>query len=200
MADEQPLEHVMEKAADEAEGKEVSVGDMMELYGTRSFGPIFVILGLLVVVPPIGAIPGLPAVVGLVILLFSVQMLFGKSHIWLPGFIRDLSIDGDKVKKAEDKAEPTLKSIDKLITERLSFLTSGPAEYVAAVLVSFMALVLIPLELVPFAVAAPGAAITMVGVALLAKDGALMLIAYTLSAVAIAVLVMFSPLKSMLGL
>ncbi|MAT36013.1 MAG: hypothetical protein CMK06_12895, partial [Ponticaulis sp.] len=59
---------------------------------------------------------------------------------------------------------------------------------------------LIPLELVPFAVAAPGAAITMVGVALLAKDGALMLIAYTLSAVAIAVLVMFSPLKSMLGL
>jgi len=200
MADEQPLEHVMEKAADEAEGKEVSVSDMMELYGTRSFGPIFVILGLLVVVPPIGAIPGLPAVVGLVILLFSVQMLFGKSHIWLPGFIRDLSIEGDKVKKAEDKVEPTLESIDKLITERLSFLTSGPAEYVAAVLVSFMALVLIPLELVPFAVAAPGAAITMVGVALLAKDGALMLIAYTLSAVAIAVLVMFSPLKSMLGL
>ena len=92
MADTQPLEHVMEKAADEAEGQDVSIGDLMELYGTRSFGPIFVLLGLVVVVPPIGAIPGLPAAVGVVLLLFSVQMLFGRSHIWLPGFIENLSV------------------------------------------------------------------------------------------------------------
>ena len=190
----------MEKAADEAEGGTVSVNDLMHLYGSRSFGPIFVLLGLVVVVPPLGAVPGLPAVVGVVILLFSAQMLFGRSHIWLPGFIGNLSIKGDKVTKAEDKAAPTLRFIDKMITERMSFLTSGPAEYAAAILVSFMALVMIPLELVPFAVAAPGAAITMVGVALLAKDGALMLLAYTLSAVAVGVLVPYSPLGSLLGL
>lgn len=200
MADTQPLENVMEKAADEAEQGKVSIGDLMELYGSRSFGPIFVLLGLVVVLPPMGAIPGLPAAIGVVILLFSAQMVFGMDHIWLPGFIKNLSIDGSKVKKAEDKAEPTLKFIDKMITERLSFLTSGLAEYGAAVMVSVMALIMIPLELVPFAVAAPGAAITMVGVALLAKDGALMLLAYTLSAVALTVLVLFSPLKSMFGL
>lgn len=200
MADTQPLEHVMEKAADEAEQGKVSIGDLMELYGSRSFGPIFVLLGLVVVLPPMGAIPGLPAAIGVVILLFSAQMVFGMDHIWLPGFIKNLSIDGSKVKKAEDKAEPTLKFIDKMITERLSFLTSGPAEYGAAVMVSVMALIMIPLELVPFAVAAPGAAITMVGVALLAKDGALMLLAYALSAVALTVLVLFSPLKSLIGM
>lgn len=200
MADTQPLEHVMGKAAEEAENGKVSIGDLMDLYGSRSFGPIFVLLGLVVVLPPMGAIPGLPAAIGVVILLFSVQMLFGRKHIWLPGFIRDLSIKGDKVEKAEGKAKPTLKFIDKMITERLSFMTSGPAEYAAAVMVSVMALIMIPLELVPFAVAAPGAAITMVGVALLAKDGALMLLAYTLSAVALTVLVVFSPLKSIFGL
>ncbi|MAP94584.1 MAG: hypothetical protein CMK07_06485 [Ponticaulis sp.] len=200
MADTQPLEHVMEKAADEAEGQDVSIGDLMELYGTRSFGPIFVLLGLVVVVPPIGAIPGLPAAVGVVLLLFSVQMLFGRSHIWLPGFIENLSISGEKVTKAEDKAAPALSFVDRMITERLAFLASGPAQYAAAVLVSLMALIMIPLELVPFAVAAPGAAITLVGVALLAKDGALMLIAYLISAVALGVLIWFTPLKSMIGL
>lgn len=200
MADTQPLEHVMGKAAEEADNGKVSIGDLMDLYGTRSFGPIFVLLGLVAILPPMGAIPGVPAAVGVVILLFSVQMLFGRKHIWLPGFIRDLSIKGNKVTKAEKKAKPTLSFIDKMITERLSFLTSGPAEYGAAIMVSLMALVMIPLELVPFAVAAPGAAITMVGVALLAKDGALMLLAYLLSGVALTVLVLFSPLGNLIGL
>lgn len=160
---------------------------------------MFVLLGLLTVVPPLGAIPGLPAVMGGVILLFSVQMLFGSRHIWLPGFITKFCFDGDKLTAAERKAEPTLKFIDGLVTARLRFLTTGPAEFAAAILVSIMAVTMIPLELVPFAVAAPGAAITMVGVALLAKDGALMLLAYAISGVAIAVLFHFSPWNALFG-
>jgi hypothetical protein len=59
---------------------------------------------------------------------------------------------------------------------------------VATVLVSVLAAVLIPLELVPFAVALPGAAIALIGVALIARDGLLMLLAYVLSAAAFIVL------------
>ena len=81
-----------------------------------------------------------------------------------------------------------------MITERLKWATSGPAQYAAASLVSLMALIMIPLELVPFAVAVPGAAISMVGVALLARDGALMLLAFSLSVIALGVLIAFSPL------
>ena len=47
---------------------------------------------------------------------------------------------------------------------------------------------------------APGAAISLVGLALLARDGALMIAAYILSAVAIFILLRYSPLASMLGL
>ncbi|MFC6196508.1 exopolysaccharide biosynthesis protein [Ponticaulis profundi] len=199
MADTQPLEHVLETAAEEAEGEKVSVGDLLDLYSHRSFGPIFLLLGLLTVVPPLGGIPGLPAAVGVVILLFSLQMIFGAEHIWLPDFIEKLSIKKDKIETANEKSKGVLKFIDQLITERLEWATSGPAKYVAAILVSVMALAMIPLELVPFAVAIPGTAICMVGVALLARDGALMLLAYALSAIAIGVLVVFSPLGSWLG-
>lgn len=34
MADNQPLEHVMQKAAEEAEGGKVSIADLMDLYGS----------------------------------------------------------------------------------------------------------------------------------------------------------------------
>ncbi len=195
-----PLEDIISDAVEDTDGDEVSLRDVLELYGNRSFGAIFTILGLLCVIPPVGAIPGLPAAVGVVIILFSVQMLIGRSHIWLPGPLGSLSISKDKLKKAEDRASPVLSFIDGMITDRLEWATGGVARYVGAILVTLMAIALIPLELVPFAVAAPGAAITLVGVALLARDGALMILAYLISAAAIWVLIQYSPLLKWLGL
>lgn len=87
-----------------------------------------------------------------------------------------------------------------MVTERLEWATGGAARYAAAVLVTLLSLALIPLELVPFAVAIPGVAISVIGLALMARDGALMLLAYALCAVAGFVLVRFSPLAGMIGL
>lgn len=197
---EHPLEDVLDKAADAAEGDQVKIADILDLYGDRSFGPILLLLGLIAVIPPMGAIPGVPAAVGVVIILFSVQMLLGRKHVWLPGFIADRSIKKDKIRKAHEKSESVLSAIDHMVTERLEWATGGTARYVAAVLVTLLSLALIPLELVPFAVAIPGVAISVIGLALMARDGALMLLAYTLCAVAGFVLVKFSPLAGMIGL
>lgn len=199
MATSTPLEDIISKAAEDVEGDEVSLRDLIELFSNRSFGAIFTILGLLCVVPPIGAIPGLPAAVGVVIILFSVQMLIGRKHIWLPGPLGSLAMPKDKLQAAEKKARPVLSFLDGMITDRLEWATGHVATYISAVLVTVMGLALIPLELVPFAVAAPGAAITLVGVALLAKDGALMLLAYAISAAALWVLILYSPILSWLG-
>lgn len=199
MANSTPLEDIIETALKDTDGGKVSLRDVIELYSHRSFGAVFTILGLVCVIPPIGAIPGLPAAAGVVIVLFSVQMLIGRNHIWLPGPLGSLSISKDKLQKGEDRAAPVLSFIDGMITDRLTWATGGVAKYLAAILVTLMALALIPLELVPFAVAAPGAAISLVGVALLARDGALMILAYLISAAAIWVLIQYSPLLSWLG-
>ena len=50
-----------------------------------------------------------------------------------------------------------------------------------------LGLTLIPLEMVPFAVAVPGLAITMIGLAIFARDGLLMLLALGLSLAAFGV-------------
>lgn len=184
MDNEHPVESVISRAIKDTDGDTVSVSDLLDLFEDRSFGPIFLLLGLLVVLPPLGGIPGLPAVVGVLILLFSLQRLLGRSHIWLPSFIGDLSISKSKLQSAEGKAQPALAAADSMITDRLSWVINGPSRYLAFVLVSLLALLMIPLELVPFAVALPGAAIALVGAALFSRDGALMILAYATSAAA----------------
>lgn len=194
-----PLEDVLKTAAENADGDKVTVGELLTYYGDRSFGPILTFLGLIVVVPPIGAIPGLPAVIGVVVLLFSLQMLFGRRHVWAPRLLKNRSISKDALIAAYQKSKGVLARIDRLITERLTWATSGAATIIVAALVSLMALIMIPLELVPFAVGVPGLAITVFGVALIARDGALMLAAFALSAAALTVLIVFSPIRSWLG-
>ncbi|MEQ9314577.1 MAG: exopolysaccharide biosynthesis protein [Henriciella sp.] len=195
-----PLENVLERAINEVDGDKVSFGALLDLFGHRSFGPIVAFLGLLTVIPPLGGIPGLPAVVGLVIVLFSIQIIFGADHIWVPGFIEDRSISKDKLKAADEKAGKWLKRIDKLISERLDFLTGRWATYVAAIVVTLLGLLMIPLELVPFAVALPGSAIVIFGLAFVARDGVLMLIGFLLAALALGVTIALVPWDKFAGL
>ena len=182
-----PLENVLERAIEDIDSDEVTFGDVLELFGDRSFGPVIALLGLLTVIPPLGAIPGLPVIVGFVIILFSAQIIVGAKHIWVPKFISKRSVSKDDLKKAEKKAKPWLKRIDRLISERLGFLTGRWSIFLAAIMVTFLALTMIPLEFVPFAVAVPGSAIVLFGLAFVARDGVLMLLAYSVAIAAMAV-------------
>ncbi|MGB3626975.1 MAG: exopolysaccharide biosynthesis protein [Henriciella sp.] len=188
-----PLENVLERAIEETDGDEVTFGALLDLFGHRSFGPIVVMLGLLTLIPPLGGIPGLPAIVGLVIVLFSIQIVFGAEHIWVPGFIENRSISKDKLKKADENAGKWLSRIDKLISERLRFLTGKWATYFAAIVVTLLGLLMIPLEMVPFVVGVPGAAVVLFGLAFVARDGVLMLLGFLLASFAIGMTVMLVP-------
>ena len=194
-----PLENVLERAIEEIEADEVTFGDVLELFGDRSFGPIIALLGLLTVIPPLGAIPGLPVVVGFVIILFSAQIIGGANHIWVPEFISKRSVSKEDLKKADRKAKPWLKRIDRLISERLDFLTGRWSIFLAAVMVTFLALTMIPLEFVPFAVAVPGSAIVLFGLAFVARDGVLMLLAYSVTITAMAMTLFMVPWGKILG-
>ena len=63
---ERPLQTLLDEAIDAADGDELRVEDLLEAYGTRSFGPLIAILGL-IALSPIGAVPGIPALLGLLI-------------------------------------------------------------------------------------------------------------------------------------
>lgn len=194
-----PLENVLDRAIEESDGEDLTFGDILDLFGDRSFGPIVVLLGLLTVIPPLGGIPGLPVLVGLLIALFSVQILIGKDHIWVPGFLEKRSIPKDKLEAANKKARPWLKRIDRLISERFDVLTNRWSIYLAGLVVTLLALLMIPLELVPFAVGIPGSAIVLFGLAFMSRDGVLMLMAYALSLTSMLLTVFMVPWGQVAG-
>ena len=61
----------------------VSIADLMNVIGERSFGPLLLVPSL-IAVSPVGAIPGLPAITSVIVVIFAVQMLLAQKHVWLP--------------------------------------------------------------------------------------------------------------------
>jgi hypothetical protein len=169
-----------------AKQDKLTLGRAIEAFGHRSYAPFLVILPLLEI-SPLGAIIGLPTMLALVIALIAVQMLFGRKHLWLPGFLANRSVTSAKAKKAIKKVRPIAERMDKWFHGRLPALTKGPMVRVAAAAIIVMTLAVPPLELLPMATTAPMAAIAAFGMALLVKDGLLMMIAFTAAAGALAV-------------
>lgn len=164
----------------------VTIGDVLEAFGDRSYGPALM-LPALVEITPIGGIPGVPTFLALVIALVAAQLLFGKKHLWLPAFIRNRSVKGEKLHRSADKLDKVAKRLDGWFHGRMPRFVRQPFPKVAAAIVIALACTVPPLELLPFASTAPMLAIIAFGLALLVRDGLLMLAAMALSAVAVVV-------------
>lgn len=158
----------------------VSLGAMVEALGSRSYGP-FLIVPAMIEISPIGGIPALPTFLAALVVLFAAQMLLGRRHLWLPGFIARSGISSRKMLKATRKLRPLAGRMDRWFHNRLPGLTSEPFMRIAAGISIGLALTVPPLELIPFASTAPMAAIAALGLALLVRDGALMIAAMFLA-------------------
>jgi hypothetical protein len=148
----------------------VTVHELREEIGERSFGP-FLLVPALIEISPIGGIPGLPTLIAIIISLFCVQILFGRKHLWLPQFVETRRLKADKLKTGMDKLRPVARWTDKLLKPRLKWLTKPPwLQGIAAVCI-LLCCTVPPLELIPFASTAPMGAIALFGLSLLSRDG-----------------------------
>lgn len=167
----------LQKAASQVGNEgQVSVAQVMATLGARSFGPLLLVPGL-IGVSPIGAIPGLPAVMALIVFLVAAQILIGMDHAWLPGALLRRSMAGKSLLQACHAIRPYARFIDTLLRPRLTVLTRGPFLFVIAALVVAIAVVTPIIELVPLAGIVPNAAIVAFALALTAHDGVWALIA-----------------------
>ena len=164
----------------------VSLGDAVAAFGNRSYGP-FLLVPALIEVSPIGSIPGLPTVLAAIIALFAVEIVIGREHLWLPKFLARRSAKAATVDKATRKLRGVARFADRWFHGRLPVLTRGPFVRVAGLCCLLLAMTVPPLELLPVASTAPMAAIAAFGLALLVRDGVLMIAATVLAGVAVAV-------------
>ncbi|WP_265587261.1 exopolysaccharide biosynthesis protein [Sphingomicrobium arenosum] len=162
----------------------VKVGDIADAFGSRTYAP-FIIVPALLELSPIGAIPGVPTLLAVTIAIFAVQMLLGKDHIWIPNVLEERRISGDKLKKAAEKVEGVADKMDSWFHKRLRKLTRGVFIRLAAVVILLLCFAVPPLEFLPFASAGPMLAIIFISLALLVRDGVLLLLSVTVGLTAV---------------
>lgn len=155
----------------------ISIGEIHKAIGRRSFGPVLLFPGL-VALSPLSGIPGVPTVVGIMIFLITGQLLLGRTEFWMPNWVLRRSISKSNFEKAIKSVRPIAKFIDHLIKPRWSIFTDGPAVYVIAAMCLISSITFPLLEAIPFSATAMGAAISAFGLALIAHDGIVALLAF----------------------
>ena len=179
--EEKPLQATLDHLDDAFEDSDTTdLISIIEAFGKRAFGPILILAGL-ILLTPLGAIPGVPIALGIIVISFSIQLLLGRDTPWMPKILARVKMRRKDVKKTKEKATPTLAKIDGLLRQRFIWTSRPTFAKLTAILSIIFAITLIPLGAVPFAVVIPGFMICLLGLGTAARDGLILLVAYVVS-------------------
>ena len=162
----------------------VSMTDVIATVGERSFGALLVLLAI----PNLFAavIPGLSIVMGLPLMLLSLQLIVAARKPWLPRRLARLEIRRSDLRRLADKVGPHLRRLERGLKPRLLMLTAPWAErLIGTACLVLSVFVFLP---IPFANLLPSIGIILYGFAILVRDG---LLAIAASAVTVACLTLF---------
>ena len=161
----------------------VTIGDVLDTIGDRSYGPALLIPAL-IEISPIGGIPAVPTFLAVIVAITAIQLALDKEHLWLPGWLQHRSVGGERMHEAIGKLDGVARVMDKWFHGRMDRFVRAPVARSAALLILILCLSVPILEFIPFASTIPMAAIAAFGLALLLRDGLLMLIAISFGAAA----------------
>lgn len=174
---EHALSHVLARLETAVDGQMVSVGEIVEKLGRRSF-PALILIPALLAASPASGIPGLTAAVGLVIVLVVAQMLWNRECVWLPACVARRTISSQRLCQAIDWLRPPVIFVERFLRPRMTLLVTRPLVLLPLVLMLAIALFMPVMEIVPTSGSIAALALACFATALLTRDGLLMLLGY----------------------
>ncbi len=171
-------------------GESVSVGELLERLDERAHGVLLLVLALPMCIPNI---PGISTIFGLLMLAPAIQLMFGAHTLWLPKRVREWRVDCAALRRTLRVAGPPLKRIEYLIRPRWLPLTEFPF----TIYVGFQTLIMALILILPIwgANLPPGFTVVLTALALLQRDGLLMLLTLPFAAGSLAALWYFGILS-----
>jgi hypothetical protein len=115
-------------------------------------------------------------------------LLFGARGVWMPDRLRRRGVDATDLRRGLPRVLPWLRRAENVSRPRLHFLFGDLGQRAIGLVCTLLALVLIlP---IPFGNLLPGAAVSVMALSLLQRDGALLLLGYGLTLASAGVLVL----------
>ncbi len=154
--------------------------DLVSGLGKRAFGMLLFVAALPAFIPiPVGG-----ALSGPLVVLIAVQLLVGLRRPWMPGFIARRGPRRQALARFDRIVDPWLQRLERLVRPRLSAVLDRRAASACTGALLLLLGLLLSLP-IPFTNYVFGAIILLFALALLERDGALMLAAWGIGAAAL---------------
>jgi hypothetical protein len=174
---EQRASVLIDDVAASLSAEKVTAGELLEKLEGRGIGILLLIFSLPICIPNV---PGISTLFGLLLIPPSIQMIFRHKTPWTPAFVRNWSFSGKGLRGALKVCADLMRKVEFLARPRLRFLARWPVTSIAGIQVFIMALVL--LLPMPGANVIPGLSVALTGLAILQRDGLMMLLSTLIAA------------------
>ncbi len=162
----------------------VSLSTIVNFIGRRSIGGLLLVFAAPLMLPV--PLPGVAVVFGAPLIVISAQLLFGRRRIWLPAWLARRSVARAKFLALVERARPSLRRLELIARPRLSWLAADWT-IVPIGAISLLLAVIITLP-VPLGHMLPGAAISILALGLLERDGLVVGLGFIVALLAIGLL------------
>jgi len=164
---------ILNEIAANAPGARVSLGEIVASLGDRGFALLMVVLGLPNVLP---MPPPIPLVCGLLLVVIALQIVLGLRHPWIPRRVLAASVAHDRLDAVLARATPVLRKLERFSRRRLSFVPASWELRGAGLLLLIVSIGLVCAA--PLIGQIPmGISICLIGLALVERDGVIMVAA-----------------------
>ena len=160
----------------------VSVGDLLSALQDRALCGLILVFAATNVLP---TPPGTSTVLGIPLIFLTAQLALGREGPWLPRWIAERSLDRLHFTAVIKRLAPWFARAERLFRPRLTTLTGGVAkQLLGGVCLLLSGILILP---IPLGNMLPALAICLIALAVLERDGAVVLLGLVVAAVSLAV-------------
>ncbi len=164
-------------------GTRLRFGNILAALEARGFGPLLLVPCIFIMLPT-GAIPGVPDIAAIFMILVAAQIIAGRKTPWIPERMEELSVSAKKFDHAVKKASPAIRKVDKMTRQRATAFTGPAFQKIAAVLIILQSLLVMAIGMIPFLPDLLVAPIFLLALGFTARDGLLSIVGLSLMVIA----------------
>jgi hypothetical protein len=162
----------------EVKGEEITVGEIVDLFGRRAFGALLFAFAVPNVLP---LPPGSSTILGAPLLLLSPQILVGVNAPWLPRVLDERKLRTADLRKGLPRVIHFVEGVERVSRPRLTFVFGAVGDRMIGLVCTALAFALIlP---IPLGNLVPAIAVGLLGLGLFQRDGVLVLVGYVVAAI-----------------